>query len=170
MPRLVRNRRSERGFIFLDPYGVNLWWDTVVAIADTKFFDVLINFPLMGIFRQLGVQPPKGKIRERINRVIGTEDWFKEIYKAPSQFSLIEDLAPQKERIHHNIADKLAQIYQRRLTECFEYVSDFVVMRTEQNAPIYALMLASHVKTAKSKMHEIFKREEKKDKKWRRQP
>lgn len=170
LPHLIRNRRAERGFIFLDPYGVNLWWDTVVAIADTKVFDVLINFPLMGIFRQLGAQPPEGKIRERINRVIGTEDWFNEIYKEPSQCSLFENLAPQKERIHDNIADKLAQIYQHRLTECFGHVSDFVVMRTVQNAPIYALMLASHVKTAKSKMHEIFKREERKGKKWRRQP
>lgn len=168
LPRLAP-RRSERGFIFLDPYGINLSWDTVLAIAEAGIFDVLINFSVMGVYRQLGDKLPPSQVSEMITQVMGTEEWRTLAYQPCRQLSLLGDSDGEMERRSHDIAKHLAGLYQKQLRKCFEHVSDFVIMLSEKNSPLYALILASHHHLAKDKMHEIFKRQEKKGVKWRRQ-
>ena len=46
------NWRSTRGVVFLDPYGLQVTWDTLIAIARTKALDMWILFPSgMGLSR-----------------------------------------------------------------------------------------------------------------------
>ena len=41
----------KRALCILDPYGVDIKWETIFAIAQTKTMDVYLNFPLMDINR-----------------------------------------------------------------------------------------------------------------------
>jgi three-Cys-motif partner protein len=74
-----------RGVIFLDPYGMEVEWATVRAIAQTKALDVWYLFPLMGIYRQaandwVAIDDSK---RPLITRVLGTDDWENAWYDTP---------------------------------------------------------------------------------------
>lgn len=163
--------RDQRAFIFLDPYGINLPWDTIEAIGKTKKCDVFINFSVMGIYRQCGDKPPTGELKEKIDRVMGSSDWFPEVYAENLQLSLLGGLQDKYVRRNRELAERLADFYRKRLKTCFKHVSNYVMMRMENNAPLYALVLASNAETAVRKMHEIFRRVEKKkgDSKWPRQ-
>jgi three-Cys-motif partner protein len=74
-----------RGVIFLDPYGMEVEWATVQAIAQTKALDVWYLFPLMGIYRQAAndaVDIDDSK-RALITRVLGTHEWGDAWYGTP---------------------------------------------------------------------------------------
>ncbi|WP_176636997.1 three-Cys-motif partner protein TcmP [Desulfolutivibrio sulfoxidireducens] len=149
---------GKRAFAFLDPYGLSLEWNTIQAIGNTKVIDVFINFPLMGIYRQLGDSPPDEALQETITKVMGCSEWFREAYKDSPQLTL-PGINPRLERQNHRLAERLAQLYRTRLEKyCFEAVSRPVIMYNSNGGPLYALILASQKRLAVVKMHEIFDR------------
>jgi len=48
-----------RGVIFLDPYGMEVSWETVEAIARTEALDCWYFFPLSGLYRNAPKDPLK---------------------------------------------------------------------------------------------------------------
>jgi three-Cys-motif partner protein len=80
-----RGPKAMRGVIFLDPYGMEVEWATVEAIAQTEALDVWYLFPLMGIYRQAANDA--GDIddtkRALITRVLGTDEWERVWYEMP---------------------------------------------------------------------------------------
>jgi len=75
--------RYRRAVMFLDPYGMQVDWSTIEAIAETKAIDLWLLFPLgSGVMRLLrgDGQISPGR-RERLNRLLGSEDWYGEFYK-----------------------------------------------------------------------------------------
>jgi three-Cys-motif partner protein len=162
LPRFSGKGSPHRGFIFLDPYGINLEWKTVEAIAKTLVYDVLINFSVMGVYRQLGAKPPGDALRKRLNNLMGTEEWHSLVYKPSRMLSLFDDAPMDLERQSGDLPEKLTNFYRKRLSTRFDHVSRPVMMRNSSRGPLYALMLASHVEVAVQKMHEIFDRRERK--------
>ena len=71
------NWRSTRAVVFLDPYGMQVDWTTIEAMANTKSIDLWILFPLgVGVNRLLMKErPPDGPWSERLTRIFGTDDW-----------------------------------------------------------------------------------------------
>jgi three-Cys-motif partner protein len=68
------NWRGTRGVVFLDPYGLQVTWATLVAIAATKALDVWVLFPSgMGLNRLLTKSGdiPQGW-QETLDRSLGT--------------------------------------------------------------------------------------------------
>lgn len=158
IPKFPQNHRA---FIFLDPYGLELNWSTVEAIGKKQQFDVFINFSVMGIYRNLGDQPPTGKNRDHINRVMGNGDWFGDAYQKPQQMCLFPEMQKPYERKNHLLAERLAKRYAEQLKLCFGYSSRPIIMRGPTDAPMYAMILASHQELAVDKMHYIFDRHKK---------
>jgi three-Cys-motif partner protein len=74
-----------RGIIFLDPYGMEVEWATVQAIAQTESLDVWYLFPLMGIYRQAAKNAVAIDDNKRglITRVLGTDEWEGAWYDTP---------------------------------------------------------------------------------------
>lgn len=77
---------SHRAVLFLDPYGMQVDWTTIEAIARTKAIDLWVLFPLgIGVNRLL---TKSGDIpeswRRRLNVLLGTEDWYEEFYPLES--------------------------------------------------------------------------------------
>jgi three-Cys-motif partner protein len=97
IPKLLKfvNWRRIRAVMFLDPYGMNVDWSTLQAIAATKAIDVWFLFSLSGLYRQAAHDPDAidDDKRAAITRVLGTDAWEAELY-APGQRSLFTDEAP----------------------------------------------------------------------------
>jgi len=80
-----RKWRRRRGVIFLDPFGMGVEWRTLELIARSKALDVWFLFALGALIRNLPVSASKldaGK-KAAVTRVLGTDKWFNEFYKAP---------------------------------------------------------------------------------------
>ena len=89
-----------RGVIFLDPYAMELNWDSLSSIAETRVFDVWYLFPISALNRIL---PKDGDItlstKQKITRLLGTDEWENQIYFESPQITLFGDV--NKERIEY---------------------------------------------------------------------
>lgn len=99
------NWRSSRGIVFLDPYGLQVTWDTLVAIARTGALDVWLLFPSgMGLNRLLtksGDIPDEWQ--EALDRSLGTPEWRQAFYRSEEETDLfgshskiVKDAEPKK--------------------------------------------------------------------------
>lgn len=148
----------QRGLVFLDPYGLQVEWATVVALAKARTFDVFVNFPLMAVTRLLKRdEPPIGKVMELLNRVIGNTGWVREIYRPKSQLSLFGEQLIVRDVIR---AEWLARLYADQVGTLFPFVSKPVIMANSKKAPLYALFLASHKEAAQDIANDIIRRYE----------
>jgi three-Cys-motif partner protein len=96
---------SHRAVLFLDPYGMQVEWRTIDAIAKTKAIDLWVLFPLgIGVNRLLtksGGIPQSW--RRRLDLLLGTEDWYKEFCRIESAHPFWQTRGPncQGEDIYH---------------------------------------------------------------------
>lgn len=86
--------KGMRAVMFLDPYGMQVGWETLRAIARTEAVDLWYFFPLMGVYRQAArdlaaVDPDK---RRALTFLLGTEEWMTAWYPpaASHQASLFD--------------------------------------------------------------------------------
>lgn len=129
-----------RGVIFLDPYAMNLKWSSLEAIARTKVFDVWYLFPLSAVNRLLRKD---GEIfeshRQKINDIIGTEEWERELYRESLQMTMFGE--PDVERVS---IDGIASYWNRRLKTIFPGVAErpLILRNPENNSPLFLLCFA----------------------------
>jgi three-Cys-motif partner protein len=113
-------RERIRGVIFLDPYGMEVSWETVEAIAKTEALDCWYFFPLSGPYRNAPKNPERldqSKI-EALNRVFGTPNWRRDWY---SSKETQQDLfgSPTSEERAANV-DEIESWIRRRLQDVFK--------------------------------------------------
>jgi three-Cys-motif partner protein len=127
--------------LFLDPYGMQVEWSTIEAIAGTKAIDLWLLFPLgMGVNRLLtrsGDIPESW--RRRLDLMLGTKEWFDAFYKAKSNSTLFgeeEDLIKAK-------TDTIGRYFNDRLKDVFKGgVAQPGVLWNSRNSPLYLLCFA----------------------------
>ncbi|NPV90787.1 MAG: three-Cys-motif partner protein TcmP [Firmicutes bacterium] len=129
-----------RGVIFLDPYAMDLKWASLEAIAKTKAFDVWYLFPLSALNRVLqkrGNIPKKNK--SKINDLLGTTEWEKEIYYESPQLALFGE-----QEIERISIDGIKKFVIQRLKMVFPAVSEkSLVLRNPLNrSPLFLLCFA----------------------------
>jgi three-Cys-motif partner protein len=137
-----RNWGKERAVVFLDPYGMQVDWRTIEALAATKAVDLWYLFPLgIGVARLL---TRDGAIEEswqrRLNTIFGTTAWRERFYtvrKTASLFGDVEDVnrAANEEQIERFISE--------RLKGCFVGVAKGLILRNSRSSPLYLLCFAS---------------------------
>ncbi|NVJ25970.1 three-Cys-motif partner protein TcmP [Myxococcus sp. AM011] len=133
--------KSRRAVLFLDPYGMQVEWKTIQAIAATKAIDLWLLVPLgMGINR---VATKSGKIpdpwRQRMNAFFGTKDWYDEFYKVETTPTLFGDAQAQVKAP----MDVMARYFNNRLKEVFAGVAEKPgMLRNSANNPLYLLCFA----------------------------
>ena len=129
-----------RGVIFLDPYAMDLKWQSLKEIAKTEAFDVWYLFPLMAMNRLLRKDC---KISERnikkLEELLGTTDWQDEIYHESRQISLFGEVNKEKCSI-----DGVRKYAIKRLKSIFPGVSNNsrVLTNTYKNSPMFLLCFA----------------------------
>ena len=135
--------KGVRGVIFLDPYGMEVEWATVEAIADTKALDLWYFFPLMELYRQaanVAVAIDANK-RARLKRVLGTDDWERAWYGTPhGPTDLLDD--PQT-AVRTADINAIERYVKGRLASVFKgAVLDPLRIYNKQHAPIASLFFA----------------------------
>lgn len=137
----AKRQSWDRAVLFLDPYGMEVEWATLEAIARTKAIDLWILFPLgMGVNRLL---PRSGNVPEswkrRLNVMLGTSAWYDEFYKVSTDQGLFNE-AKQVGKAHVMV---IGRYFNNRLSEIFAGVAPGPkVLVNSKNSPLYLLCFA----------------------------
>ncbi len=114
---------GRRAVLFLDPFGMNVTWNTLKAVAQTEAIDLWYLFPMEGFYRQAArklakVDPAKAAA---VDRILGTQEWQQVLYEEPPQADLF-NAEPEAERV----ADVKAMegFVKKRLEDIFAAVAD----------------------------------------------
>ncbi len=130
--------KRHRAVVFLDPFGVQVPWSTVAALAETKAVEVIINFPLgMAIQRML---PKSGEIPNgwhiSLDTFFGSPDWHKLVYESDADL-----FGPTVTKVSDS-GIKLLEWYRDRLRNSFGYVSTARLIKNTRGNPLYYLIWA----------------------------
>lgn len=139
----TRDWRKCRAVVFLDPYGMNVEWDLLQQIGNTKAIDLWFLFPLgTGANRLLkrDAKPPRG-FADKLTRIFGTPDWQTAFYKQSSQQGLFDD-APHV--IKDASFEQIGQFLIERLRSAFSGVAPTTkALINSRNNPMYQLCFAA---------------------------
>ncbi len=143
---------KNRAVVFLDPYGMQVDWSTIEAIAATEGIDLWVLFPLGQAVNRLLTRRriPEGALADRLTRHLGTESWRDEFYRAANaeseapQTSMFEDLDEQGDILKTASLEAIGAFFVRRLGEIFAGVApNPLMLRNSRNVPIYLLCFAA---------------------------
>lgn len=137
-------KENRRAVVFLDPFGMEVHWTTIQAIAETKAIDLWLLFPLgIGVNRMLpkhGQFPPGW--RRRLNLIFGEPDWYAAFYEThatPSLFGETDEIAVKR-------ADysAISNYFVKRLKTIFQHVAENPLpLLNSSNCPLYLLCFAA---------------------------
>jgi len=132
-----------RAVLFLDPYGTQVHWDTLVAVAATKSIDMWLLFPLaIGVNRM--TPKVKGDIPEEwllvLNRLLGCKDWIDVFYETRVERTLFGD-----EEVSVKIkCEEMGRYFVERLKTIFPHVAAKpAVLSNSRHSPMYLLCFAA---------------------------
>jgi len=138
-----RNWKRNRAVLFLDPFGMQMSWDTLKAIAKTKAIDLWILFPLgvavNRLLRRDGQISPGWQ--RRLDDFFGTPDWRESFYKTKTEENLFG-----RETRTEKIADfdSIARFFVERLETIFAGVAkNPLALHNSSNTPLYLLCFAA---------------------------
>ena len=156
---LLQYKSKKRALCILDPYGLHLYWETILEAAKLRTTEIFLNFPIMDMNRNvlhkdlLSADPEQ---IQRMNRFCGSEEWQKILYKEDMQMGLFGDTYRTK-IVDSNI--KLGDWFRvERLKKAagFKFVPEPVLMRNSKGGPLFFLFFASHNETGKKIVSDIF--------------
>ena len=134
--------KSHRALVFLDPFGMQVPWSTIEALAATGpgAIEIFLNFPVgMAIQRLLPRKPQfSDEMRLKLDLYFGSDDWFDLLYK--KKRGLFEDDDPRKVE---NSGAVLVEWYRERLKRAFGHASQPLLIRNTRGAHLYYLLVAS---------------------------
>ena len=138
-----RKRRGTRGVIFLDPYGMEVDWSTLEAIAATKALDCWYFFPLSGLYRNAPHDPTKLDVHKEaaLDRVLGTTDWRQRRYEHKTLPADMFETEAQATR-RADIAAIEAYVKERLETVFKGAVLDPIRLHHKNGAPMASLFFA----------------------------
>jgi three-Cys-motif partner protein len=131
-----------RAVLFLDPYGMQVEWETLRAIAATQAIDLWLLFPLgIGVNRLL---TRSGDIpvawRRRLDLLLGTEDWFDAFYKVEAEPTLF---GGAEEHVVKASLETIGRYFNERLASIFAAVAEPGVLRNSSGSPLFLLCFAA---------------------------
>lgn len=132
-----------RAVVFLDPYGMQVEWETISKMGATQAIDLWILFPFgVGVNRLLMKGgPPEGPWAERLTKIFGTDEWRAAFYRESKQTSFF-DAQPQV--VKDADFDSISKFWITRLKTVFaEVASNPLPLRNSKNSPIYLLSFAA---------------------------
>lgn len=133
---------KHRAVLFLDPYGMQVEWATIEAIAATRAIDLWLLFPLgIGVNRLLtrdGQIPPGW--RHRLDLLLGTKDWYDAFYKVETIPTLFGE---EERRVEKATIGSIGRYFNERLKRIFAGVADEPrILTNSANCPLYLFCFA----------------------------
>jgi len=144
-----KNWTKNRAVMFLDPYGMQVNWETIEAIAKTQAIDLWILFPLGVAVNRLLKR--NGDIRvgrkKRLDSIFGDSGWYEAFYKKneiPSLFSLIHSEEKNESWTKTANFNSIGEYYNNRLASVFPKVApNPLPLYSSSNNPLYLLCFAA---------------------------
>jgi three-Cys-motif partner protein len=132
---------KRRAVLFLDPFGMNVTWETVTAIAQTRAIDLWYLFS-MGVNRLLKVD---GKIdesnRRKLDKIFGTTDWYDAFYQARGSADLFGEYSWTEKTAD---GKSIGQYFVDRLETIFPGVAkNPLLLRNSCNSLLFLLCFAA---------------------------
>jgi three-Cys-motif partner protein len=135
-------RSNSRAVLFLDPFGMQVGWATMEAIASTTTTDVWALFPVSAVNRLLRRD---GRLPEgwaaALDRTFGTRDWQDQFYRTRRSKPLFGAQGSRWRKIADY--DAICQYYVERLQSIFEAVADTQKwLPDRRRSPLFVLCFA----------------------------
>ncbi len=136
--------QNHRAVLFLDPYGMQVDWETIKAIANTEAIDLWYLFPLgIGVNRLL--KKDASKIQTswdiKLDNIFGTHEWKKAFYCETEETTLF---GKENKLVKHTNFSKISDFVVTRLKTTFSCVANNpLLLRNSKNNPLYLLCFAS---------------------------
>lgn len=131
-------KRSHRAYAFLDPFGLQMPWSTLQALARTGAIEVMINFPMGMAIRRM--MPRSGNVPEgwgiSLDTFFGSPDWRQHTYETT------QDLLGNRTRKLADSEERLLEWYRERLRSEFGNVSEAQLVTNTRGGRLYYLIWA----------------------------
>jgi len=137
----VEDWSHQRAVVFLDPYGMQVSWRTIEAIARTQAMDLWVLVPhAIGVNRLLRKDADLSpRVVQRLNAFFGCEDWKERFYNKNGQMGLFY---AEQERKTADLK-LITEYYLERLRGIFAGVLDKTfILCNSRGAPMYVLCFA----------------------------
>ncbi len=135
--------RRARAVVFLDPYGGQVEWETIRAIALTKAIDLWVLFPVGAVVNRLltSKKPPPIPWAQRLTRIFGTEEWRDAFYRPMLQLTMFG----RRDSVEkHADFDAIGQFFIDRLKTVFAKVAPNPrALYNSKNVPLFLLCFAA---------------------------
>ncbi len=159
----AKSWKERRAVLFIDPFGMQLSWETLVAIARTQAIDTWILFPLSAVNRLLkrdGDIPAAW--RHRLDTMFGEPDWFDVFFPVDGSARLFESEAVVRRKVAN--MERIGEYFNQRLASVFAGVApNPYTLKNSQGAPLFLLCFAASnphaVKPALRIAQDILKRD-----------
>lgn len=143
-PPWSNSRGPQRAVIFLDPYGMNVAWETLKLLADTKRVDVWYLFPLQAVTRQLAgdLRRVDTHKQDRLDAIFGTRDWRSQLYATQTVPDLFSQ--PTTSSTRAVTQQQIEDYSRRRLGTLFRYVSASLPLIADGRGHLFSLFCLSN--------------------------
>jgi three-Cys-motif partner protein len=143
----------ERALCILDPYGLDLNWETIRMAGESKVIEVFLNFPVMDMNRNVlwrNSEHVSELHRERLTRYWGDNSWESAAYQTTQ--GLFEEMQEKSSN------EEVAEAFRVRLKKVggFKYVPKPMPMHNSKGAVVYFLFFAAQQPTADKIVKDIF--------------
>jgi len=145
--------KSWRGLCFIDPYGSNTSWNTVIKIGNCGKLDLIIYFPILSIQRIIGhkrISTITDGFKKRFHNFMGLSlEEIKGILFEQRMVDLFNGTDWYKKT---NFESSILNLYKQRLSTNtgagYKFVSEPLPHNNSTNSRLYYIFLAAHAHPA----------------------
>jgi three-Cys-motif partner protein len=141
--RLVNNPRVDwskwRAVVFLDPFGMQVPWTTLLALGQSKAIEVFLNFPVGMAIQRLLLRSAEftQKQRAKLDAYFGSPEWYDVLYRVEPNFFVDGSVKVEES------GRALVNWYRKRLQSVFGHASKAALIRNTKGGHLYYLLLAT---------------------------
>jgi len=135
-----------RAVTFLDPFGMQVPWNTIESLGKTKAIEVFLNLPVgMAIQRLL---PRTGEFtsskKQKLTKYFGSTEWEQIVYE------INPDMFGHKVTKNPDTGERLAKWYQQRLKKAFGFSPKPRLIKNTRGTHLYYLIWAGPKKSGEN--------------------
>ncbi len=145
-----------RALCLFDAYNMNPSWEIVKAAGKMRSVEIMMNFMIMDLNRNILSKDPscmdEGR-RQRMRIFWGDDSWQDDLYHEPTQTSMFE------QHLEKNENELVASAYLQRLKDVadFKHTAGPFPLKNSRGSDIYYLLFASHNKVGAGIVKDIFR-------------
>jgi len=138
--RTAHSKGKQRGVVFLDPYGMQVAWETLRLLSETKRVDVWYLFPLGAVVRKLARKASAIDQHKEtsLNRIFGDSNWRKDLYAPDPNMTLFD--RPDTERRTAS-SEQIEAYFHRKLENLFSWASPSLPLFLDGGQQLFSIFL-----------------------------